>query len=462
MDSNKVSERRSQDVKPCEQTVKEADCSAFSYGINAENCLKQLLNIENEAKRLNFESVTIAHDLDVEKDLRHAKKKYYNELCEFMSKTQGFAQNVKQKCEIKKEIYGSIDKIINGLKSQVEVCKDIVPLTQTIYDTLVTRNKNEKKHYRDCVIMFAEFVNGAVQVNGLGESQGVIGKVEIGNHRSANDIAKDCLQTMKLLKERESMDPFSEKIAANLRIEHETDLLIQQINAKNAESKVEEERLEVEINNREQNIKHLEMEIEKMKQEASAIEEGEKAKLVKLIYSNMEKTTSFITMGKKIDEMKTNLGELPFIEKTYHELKEKLETSEEKLVLLENEIENVRFSCKTKQAHIDELKKRSDKMEKEQSAQIQEIRNNNGELEVQLRDLQVKLQEESERLERNKKTNVETLQRLETIEKEYKAAKDSVRQKKAEHKKNMREKRKIKENLDKEFFMLSFKMNLPC
>uniref|UniRef100_T1JYX2 Uncharacterized protein n=1 Tax=Tetranychus urticae TaxID=32264 RepID=T1JYX2_TETUR len=425
MDYNKVSER------PCEQTVKEADFSSFSYGVNAENCLKQLLNIENKAKRLNFESVTTAYDLSLEKDLQHAKKKYYNDLCEFMSKTQGFAQNVKQKCEIKKEIYGSIDKIINGLKSQVEVCKDIVPLTQTIYDTLVTRNKNEKKHYRDCVIMFAEFVNGAVEVNGLGESQGVIGKVEIGNHRSANDIAKDCLQTMKLLKERESMDPFSEKIAANLRIEQETDLLLEQINAKNAESKVEEDRLEVEINNREQNIKQIEMEIEKMKQEASAIEED-------------------------------RLGELPLIEKTYHELKERLETSEEKLVLLENEIESIKFSCKTKQAHIDELKKRSNKMENEQSAQIQEIRNNNGELEVQLRDLQIKLQDESERLGRNKKTNEETLQRLETIEKEYKAAKDSVRQKKAEHKKNMREKRKIKENLDKELFMLSFKMNLPC
>uniref|UniRef100_T1KWB0 Uncharacterized protein n=1 Tax=Tetranychus urticae TaxID=32264 RepID=T1KWB0_TETUR len=336
MNSNKVQ------TCNCVQTVKDADFPGFIYGVNAENCLIHLMGIENEAKRLNFESVTIVHDLDLEKDLRHAKKKYYNELCEFMSKTQGFAQNVKQKCELKKEIYGSIDKIINGLKSQVEVCKDIVLLTQTIYDTL--------------------FVNGAVQVNGLGESQGVIGKVEIGNHRSANDIAKDCLQTIKLLKERESMDPFSEKIAANLRIEEETDLLLEQINAKNAESKVVEERLEVEINNREQNIKQLEMEIEKMKHEASAIEEDEKAKTVKLIYSNLEKTTSYITMGKKIDEMKTRLGELPMLQKTSQELKETLESSEEKLVLLENEIAQIKCSCKRKQAHIDELNETNEKM----------------------------------------------------------------------------------------------------
>lgn len=95
-------------------------------------------------------------------------------------------------------------------------------------------------------------------------------------------------------------------------------------------------------------------------------------------------------------------------------------------------------------------------------AQIQQITNNNGELEVQVRDMQINLQDETERLARNAKTNVETLQHLQTVEQEYKAAKESVRQKKTEHKKNIRERRKFKEKLYKEFVSLSFQMNLPC
>uniref|UniRef100_T1KWA9 Uncharacterized protein n=1 Tax=Tetranychus urticae TaxID=32264 RepID=T1KWA9_TETUR len=274
-DNNKVSVKCTLDIA-CEQKVKEADISAFSFGVNAETCSKQLMSCENEAKPINFGSVSYVFEL--EKELRDAKQMYYNELCDFMRTTQRYAQKEKQKCEIRKDIYGSFDKIINGLKSQVEVCKDIIPLAQTIYDTLVALNNNQIKHYSDCVIIFAEFVNGFVEVNGFGGAHGVIDKVEINDHKSANDIAKDCLQTLALLKERKFNDPFSEKIAANLRIEDETGLLLQQIKDKNAESKVEEERIEVEINNREQNIKQLEMEIEKMKQQTIAIEGDEKAK----------------------------------------------------------------------------------------------------------------------------------------------------------------------------------------
>ncbi|XP_053200583.1 chromosome partition protein Smc-like [Panonychus citri] len=411
-------------------------------------------------ENLKKEDLLFFERLEREKDLKRVKNKYLTDLSDFGEKIQSHHLAMKRKSEVKNELYNSIDKIIAGLKSQIDSCSDITSLTLTINENLSTIVETESSHYNECINFFGAFANRGIDVYGYSDKSNLVEKVNMNSQRSTADIATDCVKVLNFLKENGPYDAYEDEITSLRMSLIELHEQFEELRVINEMEEQEIEKLDKDLTVRAEKKKLQEQQEAEAKKAAIEAYEAAREKLVVMICSNTEKQKQYAAIGEKIDFMRVKIKELPECEQKLDTLHVEITEKDSALTSLKAKNEETKAKISAEKENIEALKKKAEIMDKENAEKVQNLESKVNNMESELHDKQVKLKESNKKRERAREEYEKTQTRLQTIESRYKTAKDEARRQKVMKKKNMKEKRKLKEQLTNEITMLSLSLGI--